>query len=78
VQLGEELDAILAREQLIHYPAEMIATKAKGKNVWTQLLKSCQKLWKVVKKLSSSCQKVGKKLVIFLKRSEEEDDRDLG
>jgi hypothetical protein len=33
VQLGEELDAILAREHLIHYTADMIATKAKGKNV---------------------------------------------
>jgi hypothetical protein len=33
VLLGEELDAILVREQLIHYTAEMIATKAKGKNV---------------------------------------------
>jgi hypothetical protein len=33
VQLGEELDAILARQQLIHYAAEMIATKAKEKNV---------------------------------------------
>jgi hypothetical protein len=31
--VGEELDAILTREQLIHYTAEMIATKAKGKNV---------------------------------------------
>jgi hypothetical protein len=29
VQLGEELDAILAREQLIHYTAEIIETKAK-------------------------------------------------
>jgi hypothetical protein len=59
VQLGEELDAILAREQLIHYTAEeMIATKAKSKNVRKQLsksrqkvVKSCQKLSKVVKKL---------------------------
>jgi hypothetical protein len=37
VQLGEELDAIFAREQLIHYTADMIATKAKGKNVWKNL-----------------------------------------
>jgi hypothetical protein len=37
VQLGDELDAILTREQLIHYTADMIATKAKGKNVWTKL-----------------------------------------
>jgi hypothetical protein len=35
MQLGEELDAILAREQLIHNTAEIIATKAKGKNVRT-------------------------------------------
>jgi hypothetical protein len=32
VQLGEELDAILKRDQLIHYTTEMIATKAKGNN----------------------------------------------
>jgi hypothetical protein len=38
VQLREEeLDAILAREQLIHYTADMIAAKAKGKNVWKKL-----------------------------------------
>jgi hypothetical protein len=30
VQLGEEQDAILAREQLIHYTAEINATKAKA------------------------------------------------
>jgi hypothetical protein len=33
VQLGEELDVILAREQLINYTDEIIATKAKGKNL---------------------------------------------
>jgi hypothetical protein len=33
VQLEEELNAISAREQLIHYKADMISTKAKGKNV---------------------------------------------
>jgi hypothetical protein len=37
VQLGEELDAILAREQLIQFTAYMIVTKAKGKNVWNKL-----------------------------------------
>jgi hypothetical protein len=31
VQLGEELDSISARDQLIYYTAEMIATKAKSK-----------------------------------------------
>jgi hypothetical protein len=35
--LGEELDAILAREQLIHYMADMIATKAKRKYVWKKM-----------------------------------------
>jgi hypothetical protein len=55
VQLGEELDAILAREQLIHYTAETITSKAKGNNVWKQLSKSCQKVVK-------SCQKVVIKL----------------
>jgi hypothetical protein len=34
VELVEELGAILAREQLIHYTADMIATKAKGKNMY--------------------------------------------
>jgi hypothetical protein len=33
VQLGEKKDAVLAREKLSHYLAEMIATKAEGKNV---------------------------------------------
>jgi hypothetical protein len=33
VQLGEELDANLAREQMIYYTDEMIGTKAEGKNV---------------------------------------------
>jgi hypothetical protein len=33
VQLGEELDAILAKYQLIDYTADMIVTKAKSKNV---------------------------------------------
>jgi hypothetical protein len=37
VQLGEELDVILAREQLIPYAADMIETKAKGKNVWKKM-----------------------------------------
>jgi hypothetical protein len=37
VQLGEELDAILAREQMIHYADEVIATKATGKNVSKKL-----------------------------------------
>jgi hypothetical protein len=37
VQLGEELDTILAREQLIHYTALMIVTKAKGKKVKKKL-----------------------------------------
>jgi hypothetical protein len=32
VQLGEDLDAILARKQLIHYMVEMIAIKAEGIN----------------------------------------------
>jgi hypothetical protein len=32
MHLGEELDVILAREQFIHYMAEMMATKAEGKN----------------------------------------------
>jgi hypothetical protein len=39
VQLGEELDAILAREQLIHYTAEMIATKAEGKKCMNKMVK---------------------------------------
>jgi hypothetical protein len=53
VQLGEELDAILAREHLIHHTAEMIATKTKGKHVSQKLKK--KKKAKIVKKLSKSC-----------------------
>jgi hypothetical protein len=53
VQLGEELDAILAREHLIHHTAEMIATKTKGKHVSQKLKK--KKMSKIVKKLSKSC-----------------------
>jgi hypothetical protein len=65
VQLGEELDAILAREQMIHYTAEIIATKAKGKNVRTKLInqKSCKNVVeKMVEKMLNSCYKVVKKL----------------
>jgi hypothetical protein len=54
VQLGEELDAILAREHLIHHTAEMIATKTKGKHVSQKLKK---------KKNVKNCQKVVKKLL---------------
>jgi hypothetical protein len=66
VQLGEELDSISAREQLLYYTAEMIATKAKVK---------------IVKK-KKSCQKVGKKVVKMLKRKilkrSEEDEEGEG
>jgi hypothetical protein len=34
--MGHPVDAILAREQLIHYSADMNATKAQGKSVRQQ------------------------------------------
>jgi hypothetical protein len=58
VQVGEELDAILAREQLIHYLAEMIATKAKGKNVWKKLSKNYQKLLNSLQKVITFFERV--------------------
>jgi hypothetical protein len=76
VQLGEELDAILERKQLIHYTAEMITTKAREKKEGTFFFKWSKKWSKESKKLLKSCQKIVKKLVKILKQSDEEDDRD--
>jgi hypothetical protein len=67
VQLGEELDAIFSREQLIHYTAEMIRrlrlmakmyeNKCKiNKMAKTKIVK------KILKKLRKSCRKVVEKL----------------
>jgi hypothetical protein len=57
VQLGEELDAILTREQLIHYTAEMIATKVRGrkKMVIKKGQKNCQKAVQKLAKTSKNC-----------------------
>jgi hypothetical protein len=48
VQLGEKQDVVSARDKLSHYRAEMIATKAEGKNYdkngHTSLFNNCHGL----------------------------------